>query len=675
MEIFENPELYDSETRSKFMHIQKPELAQLISTGSHHQMNYEVWNEHSGTTLDTILREPGLELTDLRGLVASLVASLAALNTMGIRHRDIRPANIRIRESAGAISSVLTGFSCAVASDFDLELVPLANPSRYSAPEARFGAVTAASDWWSLGLVLLEALTNGKCFEGIDETVFLLNAIASGVSIPDQLDDETYTLLAGLLERNPEHRWQYQQVERWLKGDYQIAERAAEPTDAEKRDCASITLCGRVYRNAAQFALRCAGTEGWNEALTMFRSGAIGTWFEQTQSDPVSAAFLRDLRCDETLSSEVKLGIALLALNKNIPLSIAGSIVTPSWLLDNIDAGSELISPQASLRLKHLDRERWLHQLADRAAIVRQRLTQTTLKISDERLRPALLCASRRNLENQWQWIRSMFPDSEHPSLRLLMEKRSLSEEDLVILIGTDLAELIPAEELIEQARKLSASIKEVTISEQDCRAYLGRARRDLLDEIDERIAGFAFTGIQQVDEWADAYRLERRLPLARALVILSVPKEHWRPLPKQEYIGRIIDFLEKKVSASIQRGPLVRLSGTKSGTIIDLMDLEGPRRSAAQLLDALVSRTGQSVQVDPSRLDGDEEVENRVRRLQERTNAFRRETGRHGLYLGFPVVTCGMRRSGDQRVSVRVAPVLLFQQTGTGTDRFFLLV
>ena len=59
------------------------------------------------------------------------------------------------------------------------------------------GGVAAASDWWSLGMILLEQLTQGACFAGINANAYLIHILANGVLLPEDLDPQLDLLLRG----------------------------------------------------------------------------------------------------------------------------------------------------------------------------------------------------------------------------------------------------------------------------------------------------------------------------------------------------------------------------------------------------------------------------------------------------------------------------------------------
>lgn len=660
LEIEESPDFQDQSAIRIIENAHHRSFATPMACGTSNGMRYRVWNEKSGTNLQEASTAISTSAARLAQIVEKLGQLLADLGALGVRHRDLRPQHIRIPEP-NLFEPVLCGFHFAVASDFDLDMIALPQTSRYSAPEAHLGAVSPCSDWWSLGIILLELVTEGRCFSGVDDKVFLLTAVTCGVDLPQELDDSTYALLSGLLQRAPRKRWQWAEVQKWLRGDFVHCDRTVtednEPGLAETG--ASLSLAGKNYRSLQEFALRAATADNRDEALDLFRRGELATRVEQSTPGSPIAAFLRELRIDNTLPDSIKLSLALLALNENIPLTIAGEIVTPAWLLANVETGTNLLNTPAVMRLKQLSREQWLQDLAVRATTVRQKIETLAIPVNDERLNASLLCTSRRTLENQWRWLRSSFPDTEHRGLLSLIEKRTPTEEDLIVLVSTSSEEFATADEVLKKAEQSASSISELTLDTEATRALLEKSRRELLDELDIRLSGFACCGIAQIDEWADTYRMERRISLVRALVMMSVPAEQWRPLPKQEYVGKIIEFLERKVSASIQRGPLVRLATGRTSTTIDLLDFDGPRRSTLQLLEGILARTGQSMEIDPSIFAEREDLEQRMRRLAERTTIFRRETGRHSLYLGFPIVSAAVRRA--DRTVTRVAPLILW--------------
>ena len=81
-------------------------------------------------------------------------------------------------------------------------------------------------------------------------------------------------------------------------------------------------------------------------------------------------------------------------------------------------------------------------------------------------------------------------------------------------------------------------------------------SRRDLYREIEERTANYSRCGIARVDEWANDFRIERRISLPRALALLSIPKESWQEPPRQQYVSTILEFFEKRTASLSPKRP-----------------------------------------------------------------------------------------------------------------------
>src|SRR5882757_8569863 len=129
--------------------------------------------------------------------------------------------------------------------------------------------------------------------------------------------------------------------------------------------------------------------------------------------------------------------------------------------------------------------------------------------------------------------------------------------------------------------------------------AVLSRSRREIFDLVDERTANFARCGHERIDDWADSFRVERRMPLPRAAVLLSVPGEKWQQPPKQLYVKALLEHFEKRVSGSVSRGPLVKFVIGKTTPRVDLVELGTSTTPSEALLNHVLSRDAAPVQLD----------------------------------------------------------------------------
>ena len=643
-----DPAIYDLLSKLSRDHV--PEF---FSTGRWQDRAYEVVEEFSDGTLAEFV----VDLTDqtaIDKLVGELAQAVHALTEAGLRHRDLRPSVIFVR-SREPLDLVIGGFGSARLSEFDLDIVSPLETTRYMAPEAIAGGVAPASDWWSLGMLLLEKITQGACFEGINEQAFLIHVLTNGVHLPANLDDRINILLRGLLARDRRERWQWKKVQAWLNGEA-VSAPSAEAAD-KTQGCASISLGSKQYRSANMFALSAAEPVNWDQAKMLVLRGAVASWAADAGFDAAMSAGLRQILRIEDLQEDLKLAISLKTLNSAMPLIVRGNIVTPGWLLDHPGDGYSLITGPAPDLLRKIDPDDWLWRLKVRSDTVRKRLKQLAIAVDEDVLRVHLLSMSMARLTALWEEKRRLFPDTDHAGLAALTERRISAEEDLIILLSATSNQFRSTPEAIEEAKKEAANASLHGFSPEEAVAFLDRPRREIYQAVDERIQNFARCGITEVDEWADQFRLDRRMSLGRALALLSVTPASWKPLPKQGYVSTILEFFAKRISGGVMRGPLTRMVIGKSARI-DLTELNTSRASAAGILDQLISRTNRIVNVDPAAFAADDGLERRLRSLHSHALLYRRDTGIDGLYMGFPFL---VMRDGRPNARPRIAPVLLW--------------
>ncbi len=119
-----------------------------------------------GQTLSRELRDGPLTPSEVTTVGAALASALACVHASGLVHRDVKPANILLDET-GAIKLSDFGIARLLNADHLTAADNLLGTAAYLSPEqARGKTVGPPSDIYSLGLVLLEALTGVKEFPG-----------------------------------------------------------------------------------------------------------------------------------------------------------------------------------------------------------------------------------------------------------------------------------------------------------------------------------------------------------------------------------------------------------------------------------------------------------------------------------------------------------------------------
>ncbi len=648
-----DPAVHDVLKRMPLDHI--PEL---IETGRYQGRAYEVTEQIAGGRLGD-LPFAGSEAPDrIRRIVDELGRALASFSEVGLRHRDLNPTNIEYR-TLDPLDLVITGFGSARLSDFDLEAIAPLELTRYSAPEAIVGAVSAASDWWSLGMILLEQATSGQCFNGVNDRAFRLHVVTRGVDIPEEVEPELKVLLNGLLTRDPLRRWSTSEVRAWLAGDFDLT--ADAPKVSSGASGPSLGLNGRSYNRPETFALAAAEEANWDQARELVLRGSVTTWLDEQNADTKVIAEVRRISQDESLREDFRHAVSLMALNPSLPLVMRGEIVTPAWLLANPDTAYEVIKGSLTRHLERMQREAWIVRLGARSETVRERAKLLEVQLDEERLRILLLATSRANLEAERESLRQVYPDTPHAGLASIMERSRISDEDLIVLLGASVEQFTPLGQLVSSAEELAGRLQ-IELKSDDTSSLFTTSRREIFNLVEARIANFARCGVERIDEWADTFRLERRMALPRAAVLLSVPTPQWLEPPKQQYVSTLLSHFEKRVSGAVSRGPLARFSIGKTTPRLDLMELGTGLRPAEAILNHVLTRTEVPVQLDPAGYMAEEGREGRLRRLINHAATFRRDTGLDGRTLGFPFLSKREAKAdGSSEARPRLTPVLLW--------------
>lgn len=136
-----------------------------------------------------------------------LAEGLCALHVAGKVHRDIKPANILVTP-AGHVVVVDFGLAIDLRSDGTYQSVHrhISGTPAFMSPEQSIGdAVTPASDWYSVGVVIYEAITGRLPFHAGPSRLEEQAAGAPPFDVPD-LPDDIATLCIELLHYDPERR-------------------------------------------------------------------------------------------------------------------------------------------------------------------------------------------------------------------------------------------------------------------------------------------------------------------------------------------------------------------------------------------------------------------------------------------------------------------------------------
>ena len=292
-------------------------VIRLVEYGQAEGHGYEVLEYVPDGSLRQRLATGPLADESVRALVEELSAALAVLHQHDILHRDIKPENVLIRQWE-PLRIALTDFGIASVTEATQHFTTTARTLRYAAPEAATGVIGVAADYWSLGMVVLEAVSGRHPFAGLSEAVLSYQLVTqpvdcSGVAEPWR------TLCRGLLLRDPKQRWGRAEIERWLAGD----ESLRLTVDAGLSE-AGASRARRFYRlggvecwTARELATQMA--KQWETASKDLQRGFITDWLRNDWGDQDLTRAVLDVLDDTAMSADEQLLRVLVKMAPDLP--------------------------------------------------------------------------------------------------------------------------------------------------------------------------------------------------------------------------------------------------------------------------------------------------------------------------------------------------------------------
>jgi len=184
-------------------------IVQVHDFGIYEGVTYMVMEYVQGQTLKdrlTALRIKGerLSASEVLALTNELASALDHAHANGLVHRDVKPANILLREAAVGSEAILTDFGIAKILEgvqFTETGLSMGTPDYMSPEQASGDAVTPQTDVYALGIVVFEMLTNQLPFRADTPAAMLLKHINTEPPSPRTIDPSVPAALDFVLFR------------------------------------------------------------------------------------------------------------------------------------------------------------------------------------------------------------------------------------------------------------------------------------------------------------------------------------------------------------------------------------------------------------------------------------------------------------------------------------------
>ncbi|MFH1842022.1 MAG: serine/threonine-protein kinase [bacterium] len=322
------PEVIDIVSKANPEHV-----IQVIDHGTSDGHDYEL-QEYAplGSLTDLIQREgPCLDEGLAKDILHELLIAMRHIHEKDIVHRDLKPGNILVRKRS-PLDLVLTDFG--ISSVMDNQSAHETSGDRtyaYSAPEASTGMVFKASDYWSLGIIMVEIVSGAHPYAGLSNQIINTSKATKPVELVD-VEGEWLKLCHWLLKRDPDKRWGAEKVQRWLDGDKTlpepVMERAQPAAVTAHRPC---VFQGREYQTAESLAA--AFAIDWDEGIKYLMRNHLHKWLAEELGNQQLTVLVEDLDLDTSISGHTKLFRVIRKMNPALPPTFRSLALTADNLI------------------------------------------------------------------------------------------------------------------------------------------------------------------------------------------------------------------------------------------------------------------------------------------------------------------------------------------------------
>ena len=189
----------------------------------------------------------------------ALIDAVAGFHSVVGAHRDVKPGNVLVR-SVDPLVLVAgdVGLSRSLV-DGSVRWTVLGGSPPYQAPEAALGKVSQAGDWWSVGVMIAQAVLGRHPLAledgSLPEDRVVSTAVAErGISLERVSDPRLRLLCQGLLTKDSERRWGLPQIAQWRAGGSPVTGFAdAGPAESGSR-VRRVRFAGADYDTPAGLA-------------------------------------------------------------------------------------------------------------------------------------------------------------------------------------------------------------------------------------------------------------------------------------------------------------------------------------------------------------------------------------------------------------------------------------
>jgi eukaryotic-like serine/threonine-protein kinase len=256
--------------------LQHPNVVNVFDRGEFNGTHYIAMEYVEGASLKDLIAR-GMSIGEAIEVVRQVLGAARFAHAHGIIHRDLKPQNVLIN---GEGRATVTDFGIARAGASEItQTGSVMGTAQYLSPEQAQGLeVTAASDLYSIGVILYEALTGRVPFEGDSAVAVALKQVSEAPTPPSRLNPKVPNALDAVvlkaLAKDPANR--FATAEEFIAA---LDAAEADPTTSPVGDTAAFAPVPPPTAPEAPPSAGPApegGRRGWRWAILIVLLAALG---------------------------------------------------------------------------------------------------------------------------------------------------------------------------------------------------------------------------------------------------------------------------------------------------------------------------------------------------------------------------------------------------------------
>jgi len=270
------------------MKINSPYVAKLYETGTYNGFPVEILPYYeNGSLQGKTFSEDEL----VRGIIPNINEGLHAIHQAGIIHKDLKPYNIMLNNDGETVSIIDFGISSAVDGSNTFLVTKTGMTPEYSAPETFKNIFYEGSDYYSFGITLFELFCGYTPYANMQPEEIEQYVSVQRIPFPENMTPLMQDFISALTyydisyrknKSNPNRRWTYEEVCKWLDGEPLIIP-GEGVGNVGKGVMPAYQFLGDSYTDPAQ--LVSAFAKNWEEGKKQLFRGYITSHFRTYNQD------------------------------------------------------------------------------------------------------------------------------------------------------------------------------------------------------------------------------------------------------------------------------------------------------------------------------------------------------------------------------------------------------